>query len=323
MLGRLRLLAWILGMALWVRGPAFAQADPKASAEALFREGREAMKRGEVPTACAKFAASFKLDAALGTLLNLGLCEEKLGDPLSAARRFAEFVQRAAPGDARRAIAYEHQQRVEQLLATIIVETPHAKPGNTRIFLDGRELPESASAQPIRLNPGNHVIELRSAGGSRTAREVFTVEPGESRLVRLLPSARGSTPTPASRARREAPRAQPSPKPAASSARTTTAYVIGAIGIAGLATGAISGIAAFRRKDDVIELCGEDLRCEDDRGIEAADSARTFATISTISFAVGAAGVGVAGYLLLSTPEPGKPSFGIPAHLVAGVSGAF
>jgi uncharacterized protein HemY len=62
---------------------ALAQGD-KATAEALFAEGRRLMSSGNYATACQKFAASQKLDPALGTSLNLADCYDKSGRTASA-----------------------------------------------------------------------------------------------------------------------------------------------------------------------------------------------------------------------------------------------
>ena len=58
--------------ALVIGAPAWAQDDPAA---VLFREGREAAKRGDFATACPKFQASFATAAKVGTLFNLADCQ--------------------------------------------------------------------------------------------------------------------------------------------------------------------------------------------------------------------------------------------------------
>jgi hypothetical protein len=73
----------MLGLSFVTRA---ASAD-SAAAEALFREGRDAAKHGDLETACADFAESQRLDPAPGTLLNLAECEEKLGRVASACSR--------------------------------------------------------------------------------------------------------------------------------------------------------------------------------------------------------------------------------------------
>jgi hypothetical protein len=55
------------------------RANDSATAEALFAAGREAIRRGDYQAACPMFAESNRLDPAVGTVLNLAICEEHLG----------------------------------------------------------------------------------------------------------------------------------------------------------------------------------------------------------------------------------------------------
>ncbi len=66
--------------------PAFAQqsAEKAASAQALYDEGLRLMGVGEFAAACPKFAASQKLDPAMGTKFRLADCYEKIGKTASA-----------------------------------------------------------------------------------------------------------------------------------------------------------------------------------------------------------------------------------------------
>src|SRR5687767_9143297 len=56
--------------------PASAQTHDAAAATQLFQEGRDLLKQGKHAAACAKLAESQRLDARVGTLLNLADCEE-------------------------------------------------------------------------------------------------------------------------------------------------------------------------------------------------------------------------------------------------------
>src|SRR5262249_55537702 len=55
---------------------ALSQTRDPAAAEALFRQGRQAMEAKDFATACPKFAESQRLDPAVGTLMNWATCEE-------------------------------------------------------------------------------------------------------------------------------------------------------------------------------------------------------------------------------------------------------
>ena len=69
------------------------------------------------------------------------------------------------------------------------------------------------------------------------------------------------------------------------------------------------------KKSTVEEHCENDI-CSDQAGVDAADAGRTLSTVSTITFAVGAAGIG-AGLVLLLTTGGGDSSSGGAAPSVA------
>src|ERR1700722_8909097 len=64
--------------------PAAPSAKEGAEAEVLFFEGKQLMLAGKYAAACAKLAASERLDPAAGTLMNLADCYEKNGQLASA-----------------------------------------------------------------------------------------------------------------------------------------------------------------------------------------------------------------------------------------------
>jgi hypothetical protein len=112
-----------------------ADADATARAVVLFQAGRDAMKRAAYVAACPKFAASQALAPALGTLLNLALCQEQLGLTATASLGFEQFLARAAADDERRALVAEH-------LAALRLHTP----------------------QLILLDPGMHALASARPG---------------------------------------------------------------------------------------------------------------------------------------------------------------
>src|SRR5688572_24676732 len=63
---------------------AAAQLTDPAAAEALFQEGRRLLKIDEVLAACSKFDESLRLDPAIGTLINVAACQERLGRTATA-----------------------------------------------------------------------------------------------------------------------------------------------------------------------------------------------------------------------------------------------
>ena len=76
--------AAVVAVALSSASPASAQGHDPVAAEAAFAEARALMQKGRFDEACPKLEASLSLDPALGTLLNLGDCYEKVGKTASA-----------------------------------------------------------------------------------------------------------------------------------------------------------------------------------------------------------------------------------------------
>src|SRR3954451_13696444 len=88
-----RVMAWLTGWSLVsVALPARAEpsATERATAEALFEQGTELMGRNQLASACEKFEASEQLDAALGTMLRLADCQDRVGKTASAWAMFRE-----------------------------------------------------------------------------------------------------------------------------------------------------------------------------------------------------------------------------------------
>src|SRR5512139_3095133 len=81
-------------LAVLVQASAVSAGQPsredQAAAEALFLQGGKLKAQGKIEEACNKWAASQRLDPAVGTLLFLGDCYEALGRTASAWATFTE-----------------------------------------------------------------------------------------------------------------------------------------------------------------------------------------------------------------------------------------
>ena len=86
-----------------------AHADTSAE---LFAQAQALKAQGKLDAACEKYEASYKLDPAPGTMLNLGDCAERRGDLARALKLYQDAEHAfAAAGSAPRA-AYSHNRAV-------------------------------------------------------------------------------------------------------------------------------------------------------------------------------------------------------------------
>ncbi|HEX6274112.1 MAG TPA: hypothetical protein VFZ53_13785 [Polyangiaceae bacterium] len=270
-----------------------------ATAEALFRAGREAMEQGDYATACNRFAESQRLEPAGGTAFNLAACFEKLGRIASAWKTYREAAERLPPGDARTRHAEERARGLEAKLPKLtLLPGPGAE--NVGVELNGTELGAASLGLELPVDPGAQRIVVRAKG--REAR-TMTVTLGESETKQVVVSPGPATApepvaTPAATASANARDSAPSDH---GSGQRTLGWVLGGVGVAGLAVSAVTGVMVLDRKSTVDEECTNDT-CST-KGDEAAASGRTLSTVSTIAFVAGAVGVGVGAYFLLSAPD--------------------
>ncbi|MBX3226863.1 MAG: tetratricopeptide repeat protein [Labilithrix sp.] len=268
-----------------------AQASPppaKIQAEAFFNDARGLLDKGDVAGACDLFSKSQGLDPAVGTLLNLGSCYERLGRTASAWAAYQQAVSLANVQNQtqRAAIAKADAARLEPRLArlTIVVESPPPGLAVTRNgevvdanVLD-RAVPVDAGPQRVHASAPEHEPWDGTVNASDGAEATIKVP----RLVKLEP-------------------AKPPPPPEKRTSYLPLGLEIG--GGALLAGGLVFGGLSFSKWSDVEDRCpGATCASEDIRRDTNADvgSARTFAMVSTIGIAVGAVvlGAGIVLHLL-------------------------
>lgn len=84
----------------------------------------------------------------------------------------------------------------------------------------------------------------------------------------------------------------------------TLGYVLGGVGIAGVVTGTVAMVLGVQQQRVGDDNCSDAARLCNQEGFDANQSAATLATVSTIGFIVGAAGLGAGTYLVLTSGSP-------------------
>jgi len=255
------------------------RADETTTADALFLDGRAALKRGDFPVAVERFTESQRLSPAAGTLLNLAIAEEKLGR-LAAAWEHARSALAALPAsDERQALASNLHASLAKRLPHLVL-TPHDLPPDARVALDGVELRAGSFGARVPVDPGRHEVRTSRAGHADQTLAIDVAE-GETREVEPRVGAPLARPSDTTTTRLDA---------GAQIAATqrewrTVAVGLGGAGILGLVAGAVLGGFAMDRNTTVEAHC-QGRGC-DQAGFEASREGSTFATGSTIAFAVG------------------------------------
>lgn len=151
----------------------------EAAAEALFQQGRELMQAERYAEACEKFAASNRLDPALGTVLNLAACLESDGRLASAWAKFVEAGTIATrEGSAQRAaVARQRAAALEPRLVRVQVNVPERVPG-LRVTIGGRAFPEATWGTPIPIDPGEWEVVAEAPGHISWTRHAIGTEEG-------------------------------------------------------------------------------------------------------------------------------------------------
>jgi|SRR5450432_1511028 len=109
--------------------PSSTPAPPLAAvAQTLFEEARSDLRRGDFAAAYPKLLQSQQIDPSNGTLLNLVVCEDRLGMATSAWAHATELVARLAADDSRKPIAERELANLSARLAALAPSVGPAAP---------------------------------------------------------------------------------------------------------------------------------------------------------------------------------------------------
>jgi hypothetical protein len=270
------------------------RAQNPAAAEVLFEEARAAMASGSFDIACARFRDSDKLDPAVGTRFNLADCEERRGRLATAWSAFRGVAAELGPEDERKAIAEERARALEPRLPYLTLLRTAQTPPGVRVRIDGVELGEGSIGVALPMDPGPHELGLLSASGGDAQNKSFVLGEGQRATMSVRIAAKPSSPVddrlPASTSR------------SSLSAQRTWTLVAAGVGLAGVTTGAVTGVITLDKKDTANRNCDDDVQLCNPTGVAANRSGKKFAIASSVGFGVGVAGLATAAYLWLTEP---------------------
>lgn len=286
---------------------AFAAAPARASDEAdrLFQLGRRASEMGKYSTACSLFRESYRLEPAVGTLLNLGDCEEQQNHLAAALDYYRTALSRMSVTDDRLGPLRVRIEAVEGRAGRLELRLGEGAPQESMITIDGEPVTPEKLRTPLVLPAGGHLVQVTAVGyrGSRQTVDItaggkksLTVWPGPQLDVNELALAVDD-------------RAQEADRESHARTMRLVGWSAAGLGVASLWVGSVTGLFAIDREATRHDNCDAQNACNA-TGVAAAQSGKTFATVATITLAAGIVGVG-AGVYLVATNPPGRGKTGV------------
>jgi len=285
---------------LCVPRAAFAQSPSPheiATAEVLFQDAKKLMAAAKYAEACPKLVESQKLDPGGGTLVTLALCHEAEGKTASAWAEFGEALTIALKDGRvdRATVAREHAARIEPKLSLLTIRVPPlvADLGALQILEDGVALGRAAWGTALPVDPGEHVIEARAPGKKSWTRILLIAPNGDRQATEVAPLEDDIVP--------QVPKAAPVDS---GSAKRKAAWITGGVGVVLVGAAGYFGWQAIADHDEAKRLCpGPTSTCVNIDGVNLNESSRREADLATAGFALGGVALGVATYLLLTSPS--------------------
>jgi hypothetical protein len=290
----------------------------KAAAEALFDEAVKLMEKEDFAAACAKFQASQKLDPALGTVLRLADCFDRVGRTASAWAMFKEAAATAGNRNQqdRERMATERALDLEKRLSRLELRVSPDGPTALELKLNGIVVPAESYNSALPVDPGPQEVEA-SAPGYKTWRGSIDVPEGPAEEALEIPALENA-PEP--------------PKPPVADARVqrrrgstgatqrTIGFITAGVGLAGLAASGILSYRATELEKDSLQHCRrDDANACTREGVELRNDALDYARVATYPFAAGAALL-VGGTLLVLTAPSDRGAASSGPRLTANVS---
>ncbi len=278
----------------------------RLAAETLFNEGRALLLQRKYDDACPKFAASQRLDPAVGTLLNLADCYERKGQLASAWLQFREAASLAASRNDERRLqgAREKSAALEPKLARLTIRAS----ADIEVTRDGARVDRALFGTPVPVDAGSHMVEARASGKKPWRTTLQTVD-ASTLTVDVPELAQDDTAKPVVVGPRPADGAdQPSLRRDAGGAQRIAGLTIGGAGLIGIGLGTVFALDASSKWSSVTAKCPDrvcpDNAARDDVG-STKDAASRSATFGTIGLVAGGALL-VGGAVLFFTAPKGS-----------------
>ncbi len=268
-------------------GAAWAQVDP----EVVYRSAVDDLKAGRYAEACPKFAEARRLKSdSLPALQGLAQCYDKAGKTASAWAKYRQLsVELKQSGDTGRAEAAAN--RAEELshgLSTLEIRPESSDTAGLVVRLDKEEVPRAMFGTRMNVDPGHHILEATAPGFEVWSTTITVGASNDAKQIKVPPLV-----------------AKPGGGGGASGGNAgvrTASFIVGGLGVVGLAVGGAFGGLAAGAASTVKSTC-KNSECTTPAAQSDLSSANSKALISTIGVAAGA-GLLATGVILFVVSRP-------------------
>jgi hypothetical protein len=301
--------------------PLDATPEQRREATDHFTAGKQALSVGNLEKAVVELRASLEIVDSPNAHLELARAlrdSGKSGDAWLEYGRASALATQLAPKEERYAktaeAATDERVDVEGKLAFVAVSVTNA-PDGAVMKVGGRALAPEEWKGPLLVAPGSVEVVLTDSGGTEIARRTVSASVGLTVPVSIDASPAPAPPPPGKAAADvsddENPSSSPStplpaepPPPAPSNPNKLRpyAYLLGGVGVAGMASFTVLGLLSNSTYNDLQSVCPHG--CPPGKQNEI-DRGKTEETIANVSLATGLAGLAVGTTLFfLSMPAP-------------------
>ncbi|MCC6897557.1 MAG: hypothetical protein IT377_01205 [Polyangiaceae bacterium] len=263
------------------------------------------------------FSAGARADATKQACVQAYVDAQRLrkADKLTEARQKLEVcADEACPATVKKDCKpwLEENEREQPTLAFAALDLAGKKTGAVRVIVDGAKLGDQLPSGPLKVDPGAHKIRFEADGLEPIEVEV-SLQKGE-KAREVLADFSKQKPSAAS----PAPDA-PAPVALPSSGRKTPVlvYVLGGVGVLGLASFAYFGSTGKSEEDDLADSCAPKCDPAD------VDAAHQKMLLADISLGVSAVAFGAAAYLFFTRPAKTESATTVGVTVLSGGGGAF
>jgi len=319
------LLAWGPVAPLAVAAP---EADELSQARAKFQQATELEQAGNFASALRLFREVGQVRMTPQVRFHIALCEEKLGKLVAALGGYELALSEAdAMGPDFKKTVEDRSVALRERIPKVIIERGQGAEAAT-VELDGVSLGASSIGVEVPVDPGPHTVAAEAPGYTDFTTTISVPEKEtETVSITLEKIAEGTVASPTSD-KGIAPAAPPANKHP-----RLVPYAVGGAGIAALAVSGVFFILQRNKDSELQDLCGKDHDCDnsDPRPLtaEEKDAAnnmysklKTYSTVAQVSAVGGIVAIGVAGVLLLTEPKPQGPTATTGLFLAPAAPGA-